>query len=156
MKRFLVPCLLFLGLASSPPRAASFPPGNVVVLQCAGPSTGGNAGSLVEYAPGGGAPVQTIPLTGMVFGNTPNLAHDITLSADGALVIIPGYAALAANIESTTAAANNRVIATVKWDGTVAYPIINSALISGQSPRGTTSDGFGNFWVTFTSGMRYV
>ncbi len=113
MKELFTPILLTLGLASTTALAASFTPGNVVVLRCDGTSSGGNTGSLVEYAPVGGAPVQTIPLTGIVFGNTLNLAHDITLSADGALIIIPGYAALAANIESTTAAANNRVIATV-------------------------------------------
>src|SRR5437588_6046369 len=149
MKRLY--CLLALPLAfiSSPALAASFTPGNVVVLQCAGTSSGGNTGSLIEYAPGGGAPVQTIPLSGMVFGNTLNLAHDISLSADGAMVIIPGYALNAASIESTTAAADNRVMASVKWDGTASY-YTNSAFATGQAVRGATSDGFGNFWGVFT------
>ena len=59
-------------------------------------------------------------------------------------------------METATAANDNRVIATVKWDGTVSYPIINSAAVSASSIRGAASDGFGNFWFTFTSGMRYV
>jgi hypothetical protein len=152
---FLLCSLVSLSLLTA--SAAPFAPGNVVVLQCAGVASGGNTGSLVEYAPGGGAPVQTIPLSGMVFGSTLNLAHDITLSADGALIIVPGYAyATNVSVEGTTAASDNRVIATVKWDGTVSYPIVNSALVSANAIRGVTSDGFGNFWVTFTSGMRYV
>src|SRR6266571_2798043 len=115
MKRLLPACslLLSLGLFSTP--AATFTSNNVVVLQCAGTFSGGNSGSLVEYAPSGGAPVQTIPLSGMVFGSTLNLAHDITLSADGALLIIPGYAySTNVSVEGTTAASDNRVIATVK------------------------------------------
>ncbi len=160
MKRASLLVSLSIGISTLSAFGAAFTPGNITVLQCAGVSSGGNAGALLEYTPGGTL-VQTIsfPSTGspaLVFGSTVALPHDISLSADGALVVIPGYAALAASIESTTSAADNRVIATVKWDGTVAYPIINSALMSGQSPRGATSDGFGNFWATFTSGMRYV
>jgi hypothetical protein len=158
MKKLAVLVPLLLGLVSA--KAASFTAGNVVVLQCAGVSSSGNAGSLLEYTPSGTlAQTITLPSSGspaIVFGNTVSLPHDISLSGDGALVVIPGYAQTATSIESTTAAADNRVIATVKWDGTVAFPIINSALVSGQSVRGATSDGFGNFWVTFTSGMRYV
>src|SRR5262249_21015301 len=78
------------------------------------------------------------------------------LSGDGALVVVPGYLPFAGNVETASAATDNRVIATVKWDGTVAYPIVNSAAVSASSIRGAASDGFGNFWFTFTSGMRYV
>src|SRR5207248_2961698 len=147
------------GLASA--KAASFTPGNVVVLQCAGTASGGSAGSVLEYTPSGTlAQTITLPSSGspaIVFGSTVSLPHDISLSADGALVVIPGYAyATNVSVEGTAAAADNRVIATVKWDGTVAFPIVNSAFASGQSVRGATSDGFGNFWGVFTSGMRYL
>src|SRR5437867_9173749 len=91
----------------------------------------------------------------MVFGSTLPLTHDLSLSADGAIVIIPGYAAPAASIESTTALADNRVMASVKWDGTVSY-YSNSAFASGAAVRGATGDGFGNFWGIITSGARWL
>jgi hypothetical protein len=153
MKRAFAIGLLALGLASAP--AASFTPGNVVVVQCAGVATTGNAGSLIEVPAAGGAPVQSVPLSGIVFGSSVALVHGQSLSADGALIIIPGYAATATGIESTTAAADNRVMAMAKWDGTCAY-YTNSAFASGASVRGAASDGLGNFWGVFTSGMRYL
>ena len=166
MKRLCVLFLLTLGLAASTALAASFTPGNVVVLQCTGTAGTGNAGALVEYTPSGTL-IQTITLhnngttgdaTSIVFGASDSLDHDISLSADGALVVIPGYNKLVStgNVDTSTAASDNRVIATLKWDGTYAAPIVNSAVASGAEVRGATSDGFGNFWVVFTSGCRYV
>ncbi|PWU15470.1 MAG: hypothetical protein C5B50_15330 [Verrucomicrobia bacterium] len=153
MKRFLIP-LIALRLASA--QAGNFTPGNVAVVQAAGASTSGNTGSLLEIPAAGGAPVQSIALNGLVFGSSLTLVHGMSLSADGALVVIPGYATTIANIETSTSANDNRVIGTVRWDGTFARPIVNSAAVSGASPRGAASDGFTNYWFTFTSGMRFV
>jgi hypothetical protein len=156
MKRLSVLMFLAFGLAQIH-AAVPLTPHNVVVVKCDDVLTSGNTGSLLEYAPGApGTLVQTIALPGCVFGNSASLVHDMSLSLDHAFVVIPGYDHTATGIESTTAANDNRVIATVKYDGSYARPIVNSALFSGQSPRGATSDGFGNFWATFTSGTRYV
>src|ERR1051325_679881 len=157
MKKLSSLCLATLALASTTAGAASFTAGNVAVLRCDGFSTSGNTGSLVEYTPGGSL-VQTIPLPGMVFGSTLNLAHDITLSADGALVIIPGYATTitpAYGVEGSGANTNNLVVASVKWDGSVSY-YTNSAFADRVATRGVTGDGFGNFWGIITGGARWL
>jgi hypothetical protein len=166
MKKTSILLVSLLGLASA--QAASFSsPHNIVVLRCAGAVNVGNAGFLDEYTPSGSL-VQSITLpqngttdtgSSIVFGASTALIHSMSLSADGALVVIPGYAAMAAsgNVESSTASAIHRVIATVKWDGTYARPNADSHWASNTSgERGAASDGFGNFWGIWTGGCSYL
>jgi hypothetical protein len=165
MKNLSVLFLLTLGLAASTALAAPFSsPHNVVVLRCTGAVNTGNAGFLDEYTPAGSL-VQSITLpqngttdtgSSIVFGITA-LSHETSLSGDGAFVVIPGYAAMTAGaVESSTASANHRVIATVKYDGTYALANTNANWASAASVRGAASDGYGNFWGDWTAGVSYL
>src|SRR5882762_1619783 len=98
MRRLFVLSALTMGFVSSTAFAASFTAGNVIVLQCDGTVTTGNTASLVEYTPAGSV-VSTVTLpsnggtdngTSLVVGGSSVLNHDMSLSADGALIVIPG------------------------------------------------------------------
>ncbi|MDB6121387.1 MAG: large protein [Pedosphaera sp.] len=145
---------------------AQFTPGRVVVLQCDGTATTGNSGSLLEYLPATAnqaAPSFQVALpnngttsnaTSIVFGQNSVLNHDISLSGDGALVVIPGYANMTAGaVDSVAISAGGatRVVATVKYNGVYARPIMTTSL-SAAAFRSATSDGFGNFWGMGGSG----
>ena len=161
MKRLLTLVLLTIGLASV--QAAPFTVGNVVVLQSGTAGTGA-AGALIEYTPSGTL-VQTISLpnngttpdaTSIVFGQNSAFNHSLSLSADGALVVIPGYAnMLVSGVIDTVSVASggaNRVVGTVKYDGTYTRPFSSASVLSGVAFRTATSDGFGNFWGMGGSG----
>src|ERR1041385_812236 len=100
MKRLFVLCTLTVGFVCSTASAASYTAGNIVVLQCDGTATTGNTASLVEYTPSGTmVSSNALPSNGgtdngtsFVVGGSSVLNHDMTLSADGALIVIPGYA----------------------------------------------------------------
>src|SRR2546426_742675 len=103
MKKSSILSALTLAMISSTTLAASFTAGNVIVLQCDGSVTTGNTASLVEYTPAGSV-VSTVVLpsnggtdngTSFVAGGSSVLNHDISLSGDGALIVIPGYAVTA-------------------------------------------------------------
>src|SRR5437879_1719307 len=101
MKHLSVLVALSLGLVST---QAQFTAGRVVVLLCDGTLTTGNSGFLNEYLPATASQSSptlqvALPNTGgtdsgssIVFGQSSVLNHDISLSADGALVVVPGYA----------------------------------------------------------------
>jgi hypothetical protein len=166
MKLLSLLCASSLVLAASTARA-QFTAGRVVVLQCDGTATTGNSGSLLEYLPATAnqaTPSFSVALpnsgttsnaTSIVFGQNSVLNHDISLSGDGALVVIPGYANTLASgaVDTVTLAAGGatRVVATVKYNGVYARPI-NTTSLSGTSIRSATSDGFGNFWAMGGSG----
>jgi hypothetical protein len=80
------------------------------------------------------------------------------LSDDGAFVVIPGYAACGAGtVENTTPANNQRVIATVDYLGNYTLADSNPTWGNGTTGvRGCASDGFGNFWGDWTSGISYL
>ncbi len=161
MKRILAPILVVLCLAAYSVHAAALTAGNVVVLICSNTLATGNSGALLEYNPSGSL-IQTFsfPTNGagaIVFGSTVSLPHDMSVSGDGGLVVFSGYALLnATSVEGATAATDNRVIATLRWDGVYATPIVNSAYSSANAHRGVASDGLGKFWGSYTAGLRYM
>ncbi len=167
MKRILVPCIILL-IAAIAAFGASFTSGNVIVLQTDSNVTTGNTGSLVEYDPttaNQASPVSTLALhsngstddgTSIIFGSSSVLNHDISISADGALIVIPGYANTGTAVDSASATTIPRVVATVRYDKVYARPVTISTtgggLLSGNAFRGATSDGFGNFWAVSGGG----
>jgi hypothetical protein len=149
----LTPLLLTLGLGAST-AFADFTAGNVVVLQCVHTSTGG-AGTLVEFNRVSGPTGFTVALpsasgsdsgTSIVFGQSSTLNHDVTLSDDGAFVVLGGYAYSTTGVDSATLP---RVMALVKYDGTYSRTVSTS---NGWSVRGAASDGFGNYWIMTGTG----
>jgi hypothetical protein len=143
---------------------AQFTAGRVVVLKSVESSAGG-AGFLVEYDRTGASSYQvTLPSdsttnanTSIVFGNNSPLCHNTSLSADGAMVIIPGYANVVAGVDgAASAAASPRVVATVKYDGTYARPFSYSGNAITLQFRSATSDGFGNFWGNGSDSPKYL
>ena len=142
---------------------AQFTPGRVVVLQATNNANGGG-GTLVEFTSSGPSGYTvTLPYNGatdngvsIVFGNSSTLNHDISLSGDGALVIIGGFANTATGVDASSGTASPRVGATVKYDGTYARPRSSTTALSGTSIRSMTSDGFGNFWGNGNSGTIYL
>src|SRR3954468_23373635 len=111
---------------------AQFTPGRVVVLQAVNTANGG-AGTLVEFtAAGPSGYTVALPNSGatdsgtsIVFGNSSTLNHDLSLSADGALIIVPGYGSTASGVDAATTV--NRVVSTVKYNGTYARPITTTS-----------------------------
>jgi hypothetical protein len=167
MKSFL--SLLVTGLVLAASTAlAQFTPNRVVVLQTVDNSTGG-AGTLVEYNRAGATTYQVVlpadsttnSATSIVFGNlsgggNQTLNHDITLSADGALIIVGGFANNFASVDASTGTQSPRVVATVKYNGVYARPFKSTTALSGATIRGTTSDGFGNFWGHGSTAATYL
>src|SRR5437588_404130 len=99
MKHLSVLVALSLGLVST---QAQFTSGRVVVLRCGNASAAGNSGFLEEYNPStvNGAATYTVTLpnsgttddgTSIVFGNNSAFNHGISLSGDGAFVVIGAY-----------------------------------------------------------------
>ena len=164
MKTFprLIVCSLLL---AGSPVMAQFTPGRVVVLRCVDSSAGG-AGTLVEYNRGGVSSFQvalpadsnTNPATSIVFGNNSPLNHNISLSGDGAFVVLPGYAVVTPSVDSANSSTNSpRVVATVKYNGSYArapFSYSGGAIVS--QFRSATSDGFGNFWGNGSDSVKYL
>src|ERR1043166_51476 len=163
MKQFCILLALIAGLAASTASAASYTSGNIVVLQCDGTATTGNTVSLVEYTPAGTmVSSNALPSNGgtdngtsFVAGGSSVLNHDMSLSADGALIVIPGYAVTAgSSIDAASATTVPRVIATMKYNQVYARPITitTGGAVSANVMRGASSDGFGNFWAVSGGG----
>jgi hypothetical protein len=160
--RFLLLTIFLFAAASS--TQAQFTPGRVVVLQCGSSSSAGNSGFLNEYLPSianQASPAYQVTLpnaggtdsgTSIVFGNNSAFNHGISLSADGAFVIVGGYANTFTTVDTTSGVNSPRVVATVKYDGTYARPFSSTTVLSANTIRSTTSDGFGNFWGNGNSG----
>ena len=149
---------------------AQFTAGRVVVLRTGSANSTGNSGFLEEYNPSvlNGVPTFTVTLpnsgttddgTSIVFGNNSAFNHGISLSSDNAFVVIGAYAnMLGSGAVDTLAVASggaNRVIGTVKYDGTYARPISSSTIFSGATFRDATSDGFGNYWGINGASLQY-
>jgi hypothetical protein len=93
-----------------------------------------------------------------VINGTASSEGYMTLSADQNLLALSGYnAAVAAGSATTTAAATNRVIATVNAAGTVSFVnTLTESVASGNFRGVVTSDG-NKFWMsTSTTGVRYT
>ena len=162
-------CLLTLfSLSLFSTALAQFTPGRVVVLQCANTNAIGNSGFLNEYLSATANQVSpafqvTLPNSGptdsgtsIVFGNNSAFNHGVSLSADGAFVIVGGYANTFASVDGATGANSPRVVATVKYDGTYARPFSSTTVLTSTTIRSTTSDGFGSFWGNGNTGTIYL
>ncbi len=77
------------------------------------------------------------------------------MSGDGAFVVVGGYANTYTSVDSATGANSPRVVALVKYDGTYTRPFSSTTVLSGNTIRSATSDGFGNFWGNGNSGTIY-
>src|SRR5258706_15288193 len=127
MKRKSVSCLIAMALVH-PQLLPAFTTGNPVVLQLDSSVATGNTGSLVEFDRATAnqvSPISSVALpsngatdngTSIVFGSSSVLNHDISLSADGALIVIPGYANTATAVDTAAASTCPRVVATVKYN----------------------------------------
>lgn len=124
--------LVLLAGAGSVADAAAFTAGNLVVYRVgtgAALTANGTAIVLDEYAPTGGAVVQSISLPTTTVGaqrrivasGTATTEGQMTRSTDGQFLVLPGYdAALGtASLTSSTSASVNRVIARVDANGNV-------------------------------------
>lgn len=158
---------LTLFLLSGTTVLAQFTPGRVVVLQAGSTSSAGNSGWLNEYLPATAAqasPTYQVALpnsgttdsgTSIVFGNNSAFNHGLSLSSDGAFVVVGGYANNVATVDTASGTLSPRVIATVKYDGAYARPITSSTIFSSATFRCAASDGFGNFWGINAASVSY-
>ena len=150
--------------------AAPFTAGNYVVVRLGdGTATLGSAAAttaLLEYTPTGTL-VQTVALpvanagTALAFSETGSSTADasLTRSADGRYLILPGYNATpgTAAVASTTAAANNRLIARIAADGTINTSTRLSDAFSAGNIRGAASaDGSSFYAVGNNTGVVYT
>jgi hypothetical protein len=137
---------------------AGFTPNRIVVLQTVDSSAGG-PGTLIEYTKTGTASfsvalpgdASTNSATSIVFGNlsgnaNQTLNHGISLSADGALVVVGGFGNSAPSVDASPGSTSPRVVATVNYNGVYARPFSSQTVLTVATIRSTTSDGFGNFW----------
>src|SRR5207253_2621254 len=121
------------------------------------PSTVNGAATYTVTLPNSGT---TDDGTSIVFGNNSAFNHGISLSGDGAFVVIGAYANMLSGTTpvDTTAVASggaNRVISTVKYDGTYARPISSTTIFTGATFRDATADGFGNYWGINGASLQY-
>lgn len=172
--RFLLPLIVSLS-ALACVRAADFFPGNLVVYRV-GSGTGSllNAGNPVfldEFTPAGTL-VQSIALPTVVDGaqkrliasGTATSEGQMTLSADGRFLLLPGYDATPPSASSLTGTASslvNRVIGRVDAAGAIDTSTALTDAFDGNNFRGVTSDNGQRFWMagngnSTTGGVRYV
>ncbi|HYI49312.1 MAG TPA: Calx-beta domain-containing protein [Allosphingosinicella sp.] len=154
------------------PVFAPFTPGNIVVYRIGAIGGGAlsNAASAVfidEYT-ASGVHVRTIALpttdsgihqTLTAAGATQQSEGLLTLSTDGHYLLLTGYDAAVGtpDVESTTAAAVNRVVGRIAADGTVDTSTALSDFASTGSPRGVASTNGTDIWVAGgADGLRYT
>lgn len=151
--------------------AAPLSPGNLVVYRI-GTGTGslvntGNPVFLDEFSPTGTL-VQSIPMPTLVNGTqkrliasgTASSEGQMTRSADGRFLVVPGYDATAPHTSALTGAASsvvNRVIGRVDAEGNVDTSTALTDAYDANNFRGVASDNGLRFWVAGNgSGLRYV
>jgi uncharacterized repeat protein (TIGR01451 family) len=156
-------------------QAAEFSPGNLVVYRV-GTGTGslvnlGNPVFLDEFTPAGTL-VQSIALPTVVNGTQKRLVASgtaasegqMTLSADGRYLLLPGYDATPPHSSSLTGTASsvvNRVIGRVDSAGAIDTSTALTDAFDANNFRGVTSDNGLRFWVagngnSTTGGVRFV
>jgi hypothetical protein len=168
---------LLIGLAallapSASLLAASFVAGDLVVERI-GDGTTALSGTatvvnVVEYAPAGGSPVQTIALPAagtLPTANPFNLTDSgsatsngyLNLSANGTALTIPGYNATAgtASVASSSATTNARTIGLITNSGVVDTSTAVTMLTS-NNYRSVVSNSGGEFWASGAAGIAYV
>ncbi|MGA2498621.1 MAG: IPT/TIG domain-containing protein, partial [Tepidisphaeraceae bacterium] len=143
---------------------SGFTAGDVVVEQVGTTGSGTALSSasapvyLDEFTPTGTAVITvTIPSTGTGHLSTAGSATSegqMTLSADGHSIVVPGYGADAgtAGIAATASTSDPRVIDSVDAAGNVTQPVTSSVFFSQGNIRGAASDGSGNYWASGTYG----
>jgi hypothetical protein len=166
MKKMLL-MFLFVMSVTNIIHAGAFQSANsfVVVRLGDGVQTLANAGMSVfldEYD-FTGTLLQTIAIPpvgtpNFVINGTASSEGYMTLSANQNLLAIGGYnAALAAGSATTTAAATNRVIATVNATGTISFVNTLTESVAEGNFRGVVTSNGTNFWMsTSSTGVRYT
>lgn len=172
MLRFLAPLLTSLILAILLPlHAAPFTTGNIVVYRVgtgSGPLVNtGNPVFLDEYTPLG-VLVQSIAMPTAVNGDQKRLVASgtatsdglISLTSNGAYLVLPGYDADLSNSSSLTSSTSvliNRVIGRVDAAGNMDSSTALTDANSGSNFRGVCSDDGSRFWTAGNgSGVRFV
>ena len=156
-------------------RGAPFTDGNLVLYRI-GTGTGGlvNTGNPVfldEYTPTG-VLVQSIPLPTAVNGGQKRLIASGTASSEGQLsrsangqyLVLPGYDATpphTSSLTSTASATVNRVIGRVDGAGSIDTSTALTDAYDANNFRGVTSNDGTQFWIagngsSTTGGVRYV
>jgi hypothetical protein len=160
-----------ISLLASASHAAAFTNGNVVIYRVgdgvAALVNTGNAVFLDEYTPAG-AFVQSVALpTTAGGGNNPLITSgtatsegQMTRSADGQYLILPGYArdlGGTGSLGSTTAAAVPRTVGRVKFDGSINTSTALTDWADTNNARGATSTNGTDLWVSGgAGGVRYT
>ncbi|HEU4719060.1 MAG TPA: immunoglobulin domain-containing protein, partial [Bacteroidia bacterium] len=156
---FLSPALFALLNFTNNASAQMFTPGNIVVEQV-GDGTSALASGvaaplfLVEYSATGTLTNSVaLPVAGpnvITTSGTATSEGNISLSANGRYIIVPGYNALpgTTGLTSTTSATVARVTGQVDASGTYSMPSVTNTYFSGNNIRGAASDGNNNYWAT--------
>jgi hypothetical protein len=171
MRQFVFAAVLALGLfqaASVFATPSPFTPGDLVIYRV-GKTDGqamkgsGNTVFLDEYAPAGGAPIQSYQFNdnngtsaALIAQGTASADGFLTRSANGPYLSVPGYNASLGSLSTTT---SDRMIARVGADGTLnlATSITNLATAGTGQFRGAVSNDGNQFWmITQNNGVYTV
>lgn len=151
---------------------APFTAGNIVVYRVGnGTETLANTGNSVfldEFAPAGGAPVQSLALPTTVSGanrqliasGTATSEGSLTRSADGRFLVLTGYGRDLNGTGSLTASAAadvNRIIGRVDASGVIDTTTALTDAATGNNPRSAASATGSDFYIVGgTGGVRYT
>lgn len=159
-KSFKYPLITVASFSLALAAQAQFTPGNLVVLQdgtgSAALSSAGTALFLDQFTTSGTlVGSEALPTTGAnAFVNSGSAASEgqLSLSADGAYLVLAGYNVAAGTTGVASSSTIPRAIATVDGNGNFSIVSSSTTFYAGNNIRGGTSDGNGNFWGAGATG----